>query len=135
MGIEYYIQGYWKGEDSRVLKSDVLRVFGKTASDEGAYGFFPLHYDERNTCNLTISEENDLVTGMCIHRPCAHPALYQSIFECLQSGPFVLFVPGGNAPIVAQQKVTKRLPLDMIESLGEPVLVFRSEDIQRTLFG
>ena len=109
-------------------------MFGTSTANRDENGFFPLRYDEKNACDITVNEKGGFVSNICVHRPCAHPALHESIFSVLLRGPFVLFAPGGSTPVIAQSHVSDRLPQDMIDTQGQPLLVGHAEDISPSLF-
>jgi len=135
IGIELYLQGYWSEGDPPFRRVDVLRAFGKEPDEAPDRGFYALRYDETNRCDLSLTETDGLVTVICIVKPCAHSDLYRGLFQCLRLAPFVLFAPGGLAPVVARDDVVDRLPKDMIEALGKPVVVAESDLILTALFG
>ena len=128
MGIEYFIQGHRDGEAAGVPLQLILRAFDKQESDHKD-GFYRLSYDAAHTCDFTVTVEDEVVTVICIYKPCAHERLFQSIFEVLCAGPYVLFSPGGNAPVIARPDVIDNLPDGMIGALGEPVVVDCADDI------
>ncbi len=131
---EIYIQGFKNGKGHGIEASRVLDAFGKQASDQKG-GFFGLVYDDLNSCDFTLSEENGLVTGVCIFRPCAHADLYLSIFELLKIGPYAAFTPGSISPVFVRPEVRADMPEDMAQAIGEPLQVQNAGDIPIALFG
>ena len=134
MGIEYFIQGHINGEATGITLQPILDAFGKQEGDHKD-GFYRLFYDETNTCDFTVTVKNGFVTNICVHRPCAHQRLFESIFKVLWAGPYVLFAPGGQAPIIAHPDIADNLPDGMIDALGEPVIVLCAEDVRSALLG
>ena len=134
MGIEYYIQGYRNGEATGINLKPILDAFGKKEGDH-TDGLYRLFYDEANDCNFQVTVENGIVTSICIFRPCAHQRLYRSIFDVLRAGPYVLYAPGSEAPVIAYPDISDNLPDGMIDALGEPVIVHCADDIPSALFG
>ena len=134
MSTEIYIQGFKNGKGYGIEASRVLDAFGAQTSDQKG-GFYRLVYDDLNSCDFTLSEENGLVRGVCIFRPCAHADLYLSIFDLLQIGPYVAFTPGGISPVFARPEVRAAMPEDMVQAIGAPMQVQNAGDIPIALFG
>lgn len=134
VGAEYFIQGHSNGKADGIALQAILDAFDKQESDH-KNGFYRLYYDETNVCDFTVGLENEVVTNICVHRPCGHQRLSESIFDVLRIGPYVLFAPGGNSPIIAQPHMRAHLPDGMVEALGKPMLVHQAEDILTALFG
>ena len=135
MGIEIYIQGYSADGPHGVSRNDVLSLFNLHEATADQSGFYPLVYDGETQCHLTLQIRADIAEVVCIHRPTDHPALWQAMYELLKTGPYVLFAPGGNQPLIGRIEVRAWLPEDMIASLGEPALVKAPQDMQPLLFG
>ena len=133
MSIEFYIQGHRNGEEDGVALCEILNAFGKSEGEE-VEGLYRLIYDAENSCEFSVTCKNGLVTAICIFRPCGHEKLYESIFDVLRSGPYVLFAPGGNAPIIVRREMAEHLPDGMAEALGEPVVVTDAKNISAALF-
>lgn len=129
MGIEFYVQGYHDGQPDGLDAERVRAIFGVS----GPGPVYPLVYDETHRCDLSLSSRTGPATSFAILKPCDHPALWQALFGVLSEGPYVLFAPDGNAPVVAGQ--APDLPQGMAAALGAPVLVTRSEAIRPALFG
>jgi len=75
-----------------------------------------------NSCHVSLThpeENSDLVTGLTIFRPCIDLRLWNSLYEILRLGDWVLFFPAEKPPIiVSDRKRAAHLPADMRESLG-----------------
>ena len=134
MSTEYYIQGYTDEQPDGIAVADVLAAFGKREGDHDN-GFYRLRYDENAHCDASLTVRDGLVTAICVHRPCHHQGLYRAIFEVLSKGPYVLFMPGGKAPLVARAEVAAHLPDDMVDALGAPVCVTDADRIPAELIG
>jgi hypothetical protein len=133
LGIELYIQGYRNGAEDGGRLRNILAAFGKNESDL-ADGRYRLSYDSMNSCEFSMTLEDGFVKDICIYRPCSHEKLYESIFSILRNGPYVLFTPGGNAPLIARPEMAGHLPDGMTEALGESILVTDARAIQAALF-
>ena len=64
-----------------------------------------------------------------ISRPCADIRLWNALAEILRLGNAVLFFPGGQHPLIAAPSVKQHLPPDMIEALGEPLIISTGAEI------
>ena len=133
LGIDYFIQGHNNGKADGIVLQAILDAFDKQENDN-KNGFYGLYYDEANVCDFTVGLENEVVTNICIHKPCGHQRLLESIFDILRVGPYVLFAPGGNSSIIAQPHMRAHLAHGMVEALGMPIIIRQAEDILTALF-
>ena len=133
MSIEYYIEGFLHAEPAGLDTSRVLQCFAPRTR-EFADGMYRLEYDEVNGCDMSLTEEDGQVTSICIFRPFTHERFNLDLIQLLGAGPYVLFAPGGNAALVGREGMRSHLPLDMIEALGEPVVVDETTSISSVLF-
>lgn len=134
MSSEFYIQGYHQGEFAGIARALVLDAFG-LAEDTPDDGIIELRYSGNDDCGLSFKTTGNIVTSLCIHRPSEAPALLNSLFQVLNAGHYVLYAPGGNAPVVTQNGMTAHLPKDMVDALGKPVVVDGPDGILDALFG
>lgn len=134
MSTEWYVQGHRDGDADGIRLPEVLRIFG-LAEDDAINGVYLLSYEDGNSCDLTISVEDGLVTSLCIVRPCVHIRLSDSLHALLRAGPYVLYAPDGNAPVVARSDMEAHLPEGMVASLGKPVVVDHAVPIGKALYG
>jgi hypothetical protein len=84
------------------------------------------------TSELSLNLDLDnphLVTGFVLSRPLASQEYWSDVFCAMCTGPFVLYFPGGRAPLVADLSVRDELPSSMISALGEPKLITTADDI------
>lgn len=62
-------------------------------------------------------------TGFTLNRPVRDPALWRALFSALQHTGRVLVVPGDVPPLIGVADTAPHLPADMVEALGQPVVV------------
>ena len=62
-------------------------------------------------------------TGFTLNRPVRDPVLWQALFSALQHTGRVLVVPGDVPPLIGVADTAPHLPADMVEALGQPVVV------------
>jgi hypothetical protein len=133
VSIEYYVEGFHLGSPAGLDANRVLECFEPRTS-EPVDGLYRLVYDASNICDMSLTEERGEVTSICIFRPCAHEQFDRDLSRLLGAGPYVLFAPDGNALLVGREDMRSHIPPDMIEALGEPVVVDAGANIGSALF-
>ncbi len=134
MSIEIYVQGFSGGQPDGIGTREVLAAFG-TALVPGPGDRYRLVYDAENDCEVAVTEEAGRAMSLCLFRPCDHPGLWQSLFALLTQGPYVLYAPGGEAPVAVRPDVSGALPEGMSDALGSPVLAEGPGDIRNAVIG
>jgi hypothetical protein len=135
MSFEVYVQSFRNGEPSGVPRGKIRSAFGGYLT-ETEPNFWHLRYDDANSCdlNLTVDDADPgVIQGFAVHRPCGDARLWDALAAILSLGDLVLYFPGGGAPLVARTSVAQHLPMDMVEALGQPVVVTRGEQIQNEI--
>jgi len=130
-----YVQSFRNGEPSGVPRGQIRSAFGEYLTEREP-NFWHVRYDDTNSCELNLTPDDahaDLICGFAVHRPCADARLWHALAVILSLGDLVLYFPGGGAPLVARSSVAQHLPLDMVEALGQPVVVTRGEQIQNEI--
>lgn len=69
------------------------------------------------------------ISDFSVNRPVDEPALYEALLAILRSAPVALYMAGECPPLIGRAETARHLPPDMIETLGEPVLLQRAEEI------
>lgn len=132
MGFELFIQCFQDGESAGIARADLRDAFGDYLY-ENKPDFWQLRYDATNSCDVYLTAEDaDIgkVQGFCVNRPCADERLWDALASILTLGNVVLYFPGGQAPLVGSSGVKEHLPPDMVEALGEPVIVPSGTEIR-----
>lgn len=91
-----------------------------------------VRYDELNSCDIFVQPHltgPSEIAGLCVMRPCSHPALGDALFDVLKLGNVVLYFPGGSHPLVADESTAEHIPKDMLNSLGRCKLVTAGRQI------
>ena len=131
MSIDVYVQCFRNGEFAAIPLQRIRDVFGPHLTEtEPAY--WRIRYNDANFCDLYLTAHDTdplMAHGFTIHSPCADQRLWDALASILALGDVVLYFPGGRAPLVARPAVTKHLPPDMVEALGQPVVVTSGRDI------
>jgi hypothetical protein len=134
VSIEYYVEGFHLGSPAGLDESRVLECF-EPQTREPVDGMYRLEYDASNICYMSLTEERGEVVSICIYSPCAHEQFDRDLSRLIAAGPYVLFAPDGNAPIVGRVAMRSQIPPDMVEELGEPVVIDGAATIGEMLFG
>lgn len=117
-------QGHAAGMPEEAVRSAFSHFAADSESDH-----WRLRYDKANSCIIDVTRLDGtagLISGLTLHRPCADPRLWDSIYRVMIAGQWVLFFPSEKPPIiVANSNHVKHMPVGMAESLG-PVQVARS---------
>jgi hypothetical protein len=125
VSFDVFLSVFDHGDLSGIPLSTVRECFGRHVEvAEGAY--WKLRYDAENSCNVDLSidpADPNRVQGLAINRPCGDSRFWNAIFKLLQAGNIVVYFPGGAAPLVASEGVKAHMPPDMVESLGNPIIV------------
>jgi hypothetical protein len=72
---------------------------------------------------LYIDTTANAETGFTLNRPVRDPALWLALFSALRHTGRVLVVPGEVPPLIGVADTAPHLPADMVETLGQPVVV------------
>ena len=125
MSFEVFMQCFRGGQARGTSAATVRDVFSNFA-DDSEPNYWHLWYDNENGCRVRVTQREDEIQALTVHRPCADARLWDSIFRVLQLGPWVLYFPAPNPPLLmADPEHAKQLPDGMLEALG-PVRQVRS---------
>ena len=134
MSFDIYIQGFHRGEFASVPRQRVRDAFGEYVT-EVEPNYWQLRYNDTNTCKIDLMPHSDpsMIHGFTVERPCGDQRLWDALAFILTLGDLVLYFPGGRAPLVGRSSVTEHLPPDMVEALGQPVVVTSGRGIQHEI--
>ncbi len=135
MSFDVYLQSFHRGEFAGIPRQRIRDAFGEHLT-ETELDYWQLRYDDANSCDLNLTTHDtdvSMVRGFTVHRPCADQRLWDALASILTLGDIVLYFPSGRAPLVARSTVTQHLPPDMVESLGQPVVVTSGREIQHEI--
>lgn len=134
MSFDIHLQSFHQGEFAGIPRQRVREIFG-THLTESEPDSWRLRYNDDNWCDLDLTAHDDpsMVCGFTLHRPCADQRLWDALAAILALGNIVLYFPGGRAPLVARNSTTQHLPSDMVEALGQPVVVASGREIQNEI--
>jgi hypothetical protein len=138
VGFEVFVQCF---DHERFSGSPVAAVRGVFTNmvETSSAAEWKLRYGETDWCSVYVHplrERPDLVHSITVDRPCAHLRLWDSLFQLLQLGKWVLYFPAKRPPLVmANESTFLHLPESMRESLGPVKLVHSGEEIVRVIRG
>jgi hypothetical protein len=135
MSFDVYLQVFDKGEAAGIPRDSVRHAFGAAFVTEPAPDRWKVLYDAQNSCDVYLSADANpnLLKGLSINRPCGDSRLWDSLASILALGNVVLYFPGCRAPVVSNLNATQHLPHDMIEALGNPVVVGTGAELLREI--
>jgi hypothetical protein len=134
MSFKVYVQSFHRGVFAGIPRQRLRNAFGahliETESD-----YWQLRYDETNSCDLDLAAHDDpgMVRGFTVHRPCSDHRFWDALASILGLGDFVLYFPGCRAPLVARSTTIAHLPPDMVEAMGQPLVVRSGREIQNEI--
>ena len=111
--------------------ADVLRVFAADSKPDN-FGFYrvPCQLGE---CELSMTIENGVATGVTILRPCAGTDLLERLLNLLRTGPYVAFAPGSKL-VAVDGRAAQYMPAEMREAIGPVCVVSNTEQLSDALF-
>lgn len=135
MSFDLFVQCFRDGKLDGIPRQCVRDAFGPHLN-ELEPNFWQLDYDDLNSCNIYLTAHNSdsgLIDGFTVNRPCYDQRLWDALASILTLGDVVLYFPGCRAPLVAQAIVAQHLPPDLIEALGQPLVVTSGNEIIREI--
>ena len=134
MGFEVYLQCFGESERSGISRAAVRSLF-PVIEEESEPDFWRVRYDNKNSCDIAVTamtSDEEMLKSFYVDRPCGDLRLWEGLLSVLRMGSVVIFWPGGP-PVVAVEAVAADLPVDMIDSIGQPKLVSSTEELLRLL--
>lgn len=134
MSFDVYLQDFRSGEPAGIPRDLVRQAFGTVLSEVGA-DHWTLSFGPTSSCDLYLSAlGNDprYVHNITVERPCRDLRLWDGLAYLLAVEGSVLYFPDAAAPL-ASSAVVGHLPSDMLDALGQPILVKTGHDILRSI--
>jgi hypothetical protein len=133
MSFDLFLQVFDQGELTRISRDRVRDAFGAAFVTESEPDRWKVLYDPQNSCDVYLSVDGSagMLQGLSINRPCGDLRLWDALAYILALGNVVLYFPGCRAPVIGNVNSRQHLPLDMIEALGEPIVVRSGAEILR----
>lgn len=136
MSFEVYVQFYKNGEEAGISSDQIYEVFSPFVT-RSKPNHWLVSYDKTNYCEVDLisMEDTDLICGLVLSRPCVDERLWDALFSIMRQGNTVLYYPGGDNPFVACSDAIPHLPEDMVDTLGQPVVVKNGSEITKAITG
>ncbi len=119
MSIEIYIQYHINGDEQFIENSEILAAIKKRKSISSTNSY-SVEFDDKNSIEVFFGDDSTKSSSLVVSRPCDHGDFHLFLYELMQLGNCILFVPDGKFPIILNQKTKDHLPEGMIEGLGKP---------------
>ena len=129
MSFDVYLQCF-AGEPPGIPRTAVRALF-PIVEEKSEPDYWSVQYDPANSCKINVTpaeSDNELITSLSVNRPCGDMRFWQSVLTILGMGPVILYWPGGG-PVVAGDAMAAELPLEIVESLGQPLSVSSAQEI------
>ena len=133
MSFDLFVQCFENGEPAGIPLDAVRNAFGAALS-EPETSFWSLSFGVGESCCLSLSPLpgfSSQVHNITVERPCSNMRLWQGLTQLLAHRHTVLYFPGCSGPLLSSSSAALHLPHDMLEALGEPILVSSGQDILR----
>lgn len=79
--------------------------------------------------HLYLDTSAALTSQLSVNRPVDDPALFEALLAILRSAHLAPYMAGDCPPLLGRAETARHLPADMIEALGEPVLLRKAGEI------
>jgi hypothetical protein len=127
MSFDLFLQCFRNGAPETFPTALIEDGFGSYASVREPRCWV-LRYPNGGFGELYVDAAREDISHFMVARPPDSPEFWRTLFDLLQQTPSCLYWPGGG-PVIANPAVRNHLPSDMIESLGEPIVVSKPEQI------
>ncbi len=118
------------GDPPGISRAAVRALF-PIVEESSELDFWSVCYDRANSCTIHVTPakaNRDLITSLSVNRPCGDVRFWESVLAILKMGPVILYWPGGG-PLVGSDRVAAEFPLEIAESLGQPICVSSAQEI------
>lgn len=130
MSLDVFLQSFENGNPQGVATTDIVECAREFITEQ-AETYLELVFGPADSCTLYLDTNEPTVSGITVNRPCGDRRLANVLFRIMQLGNFVLYVPGEDRPLVVHPGTTKHLPDELIEAVGEPIVVTTVEEFRR----
>ncbi|WP_234249904.1 hypothetical protein [Billgrantia desiderata] len=131
MSFDVYLQSFSHGDPVGIPCDAIRETFGDALSETEA-DWWRLSFSPDVSCDLSLSALDDdpqSIHSIIVERPCHDHRLWDGLAHLLGKGSSVIYFPGCSGPLVADIAVVAHIPRDMLDTLGQPLLVKSGQDI------
>jgi len=129
MSSQVHLMSFHKGDPSPFPLSLVGQSFSPYCGDERD-GYWLLEYPDGWSGEISASSKREQIDGfqidgIVVYRPPVSPEFWKSLFDLMMAASGCIFWPSGGC-VIADPSVRGRLPEELVEALGEPIVVTTS---------
>ena len=130
MSFDLFFGCFEDGESASVSISIVKDALGDHIA-EIAENHFVLQFGNElgDHCDLYIETGAEQISSFSVNRPRDDPRLFNALLQILKTRGLVLYMPGDCPPLIGNPETAVHLPLDMVDGLGQPVLLTAGSEI------
>jgi len=131
MSFDLYLQVFENGHASGVAPEIIRATFGQYLV-EVEEDFWQVQYEVDESSDLflqTVPGDASLIHSISIHRPCRDIRLWEAVWRLLKMSGTIFYFPGCSAPLARDPMASAAMPIDMRQSLGDPVVVHSALEI------
>ena len=121
MSLDVCLQAFENEEPQAIPTTAILECLAPFIEQKGE-DFVDVSFGPQDSCTFYFATTDETVQVLTVNRPCGDARLAQVLFQIMELGNFILFVPGEERPIVLKAQTNSHVPPDMLEALGEPVV-------------
>jgi hypothetical protein len=135
MSFDLYLQAFDHGQPAGLSLHLLRESFGSELV-ELEEDFWQLQFEAGRSSDLFLQPwpgEPELIHNISIHRPCTDMRLFVAIWKLLGNPGTILYFPGCAAPLARDSLAGTSMPPEMIEALGEPVLIRNAAEISQAI--
>jgi hypothetical protein len=138
MSFEVFLCNYRDGEPDGIDEAVLRAAFGDAVRrGEPEFSCWRLEYgSEVNGCDVYVTRvdcDPTRVKALLVSRPVADGRLWESLFRVMRLGHVVLFSPGLPSPLFADPQSVRHVCRDLLDALGEPVVVGSGAEIRAAI--
>jgi hypothetical protein len=125
MSFQLYLQVFENKQPSGISLDSLRKAFAGMLF-EIEEDHWQVHFGRDQSSDLFLQflpNSSGLVHTISIDRPNHDERLWRGVFELLAQPGVILYYPGGKAPLVRNLHAYTSAPIDLMTSLGEPLIV------------
>jgi hypothetical protein len=128
MSFDLFLSCFKSGKRATFPRSLVEEAFGKHIALRDQV-CLTLKFGDKSESYLYCND-GELLDGFNINRPVDETDLYRAILSLLRAENLVLCIPGKCPPLIGRRTTASHLPIEMVASLGTPVLILAPAEIR-----
>jgi hypothetical protein len=129
MSFDIFLDAYYRRMPTSFPRKIVEEIFAPMIAGRDDRGW------DLDPIGRVYIDDTAEIGGFSVNRPPETPAFWDAMLTVLRRTPSVLYWPGrrGGCACVADPDVIRNMPADMVESLGEPLVVTSGAAIREAI--